>query len=170
MIQQTSNFNHSGTSPHIEKHNSQLLVIMFYKSYSPFMKIEQLFSCKVYVKTTYTIDLLLNFWESAMHMCATSYHGWYNDIKYFAVLTDHSLYSPRRSGRDGMSFGFTNTFAISAYHHLRYEFEPLSSRGVLDSTLWSLTCDISVDFQGTPISYCNNTDSYNTTEILVKVV
>jgi hypothetical protein len=73
-------------------------------------------------------------------MCVTSYHGWYNDIKYFAVLTDHSLYPPRRSGRDGMSIGFTNTCAISAYHHLRYEFESLLSQGVLDSTLCDTDC------------------------------
>jgi hypothetical protein len=81
-------------------------------------------------------------------MCATSYHVWYNDIKYFAVLTDHSLYSPRRSGRDGMVIGFTNTCAISAYHHLRYEFEPLSSQGVLDSTLCYTDCHWPVTSQG----------------------
>jgi hypothetical protein len=100
-------------------------------------------------------------------MCATSYHVWYNDIKYVAVLTDLSLNTPRRSGRDVMTIGFTNTCAISAYYHLKYEFEPLSSQGVLDSTLCDTDCHWPVI---SPISYSNNTDRNNITEILVKLV
>ena len=38
-------------------------------------------------------------------------------------------------GRDGMVVGFTTTYAISAYHHSRCEFESCSWRGVLDTTL-----------------------------------
>ena len=54
-MQKTSNlFNHSGTSRHREKRNSQCLVLMLYQSYSPLMKIEKSLSSKVYVKTTYT--------------------------------------------------------------------------------------------------------------------
>ena len=39
-----------------------------------------------------------------------------------------------RHGRDRMFVGFTTICVISAYHHLRCEFEPRSSRGVLDTT------------------------------------
>jgi hypothetical protein len=38
-------------------------------------------------------------------------------------------------GRDLMVVGFTTTYAISAYHHQRCEFEPLSWRDVFDTTL-----------------------------------
>ena len=34
-------------------------------------------------------------------------------------------------GRDHMVVGFTTTYVISAYHHLRCEFESRSWRGVL---------------------------------------
>ena len=39
-----------------------------------------------------------------------------------------------RRGRDRMLIGFTTVCVISAYHHLRWEFEPRSSRGILDTT------------------------------------
>jgi hypothetical protein len=35
---------------------------------------------------------------------------------------------------------FTTTYAISAYHHLRCEFESCSRRGVLDTTLCDKVC------------------------------
>jgi hypothetical protein len=35
---------------------------------------------------------------------------------------------------------FTTTCAIIAYHHLSYEFEPHSWRGVLDKTLCDKVC------------------------------
>jgi hypothetical protein len=38
-------------------------------------------------------------------------------------------------GGDRMLVGFTTTCAISAYHHLRCEFEPRSWLGVFDTTL-----------------------------------
>ena len=38
-------------------------------------------------------------------------------------------------GHDHLVVGFTNTCAISAYHHKRYEFESCSWQGVLDATL-----------------------------------
>jgi len=40
-----------------------------------------------------------------------------------------------RRGHDRMVVGFTTTCAISIYHHLRFEFESHSWRGVLDTTL-----------------------------------
>jgi hypothetical protein len=39
------------------------------------------------------------------------------------------------NGHDRMVVGFTNTCAISAYHHKCYEFESCSMQGVLDATL-----------------------------------
>jgi hypothetical protein len=44
--------------------------------------------------------------------------------------------------RDLMEVGFTTTCAISAYHHLSYEFETRSWRGVLDATRTSFLCGI----------------------------
>ena len=38
-----------------------------------------------------------------------------------------------RRGRDRMVVGFATTYAITAYHHHRCEFESRSSRGVLDT-------------------------------------
>ena len=37
-------------------------------------------------------------------------------------------------GRDRIIVGFTSTYAISTYHHLKCEFEYRSWRGVLDIT------------------------------------
>jgi hypothetical protein len=39
-----------------------------------------------------------------------------------------------RRGHDRMVVGFTTTYAISSYHHYRYEFESRSGRGILDTT------------------------------------
>ena len=43
-------------------------------------------------------------------------------------------------GHDRMVIGFTTTCAISAYHHLRCEFEPRSWRGVRNTTLSDKVC------------------------------
>ena len=43
-------------------------------------------------------------------------------------------------GRDRMVVRFTTTYAISAYHHLLWEFEPRSWRGVLETTLCDKVC------------------------------
>ena len=40
-----------------------------------------------------------------------------------------------RHGRDCIVVGITTTYHISAYHHVHYEFEYRSWRGVLDTTL-----------------------------------
>jgi len=39
-----------------------------------------------------------------------------------------------------MVVGFTITYAISVYHHLRFEFESSSWGGVLDTTLCDKVC------------------------------
>ena len=49
-------------------------------------------------------------------------------------------YRRGRRGRDRMVVGFTTTHAISAYHHLRCEFEFYSWRGVLDTALCDKVC------------------------------
>ena len=46
----------------------------------------------------------------------------------------------RGRGRDRMEVGFTTTYAVSAYHDLRYEFELHSWRGVPDTTLCDKVC------------------------------
>jgi hypothetical protein len=45
------------------------------------------------------------------------------------------LHKHRRRDRDDMVVEFSSTCAISALHHYCCEFEPLSWRGVLDTTL-----------------------------------
>jgi len=45
-----------------------------------------------------------------------------------------------RRGRDRMVVEFTTTYAINAYHHYSYKFEPRSWRGVLDTTLYDKVC------------------------------
>ena len=39
-----------------------------------------------------------------------------------------------------MVVGFTTTYAISAHHHQRSEFESRSCQGVLDTTLYDKVC------------------------------
>jgi hypothetical protein len=41
-----------------------------------------------------------------------------------------------------MVVGFTTTYAVSAYHHQRCEFEPLSWRDVFDTTLLEFNFEI----------------------------
>ena len=55
-----------------------------------------------------------------------------------ALLTV-KLYGVRR-GRDRMVVGLTTTYVISVYHHLSFEFESHSWRGVLDATLCDKVC------------------------------
>jgi hypothetical protein len=43
-------------------------------------------------------------------------------------------------GHNCMVVGFTTTYAISAYHHKRCEFEPCSWSGELDTTLCDKVC------------------------------
>jgi hypothetical protein len=53
------------------------------------------------------------------------------------MFYNNLYFIPRgRRGRDRMVVGFTTTCAISSNHHLSYEFESRSWRGVLDTTLW----------------------------------
>jgi hypothetical protein len=65
------------------------------------------------------------------------------------------------------------TSAISAYHHLSYEFEPHSWQGVLNTTLCDKACQWLATGQwfslGTPISYAIKTERHDITEILLKV-
>jgi hypothetical protein len=71
-----------------------------------------------------------------------------------------------------MVIGFPITYAISAYHHYRCEFETCSLRGVLDTTLcdkvwqWLATGLWFSPF--TPVSSTNKTDRHDITEILLK--
>ena len=72
-------------------------------------------------------------------------------------------------GRDLMIVVFTNTSAISAYHHLSYEFVPCSLRGVLDTTLCYNNFVVPWFSPGPPVSSTNKTDRHDSTEILLKV-
>ena len=80
------------------------------------------------------------------------------------------------SGRRGggrMVIGCITTYAISACHHWRCEFEPRAWRGLLDTTLCDKFCQRLVTGRwfssGTPISSTNKTDHHDITEILLKV-
>jgi hypothetical protein len=65
-------------------------------------------------------------------------------------------------GRDRMVVWFTTTFAISAYHYWRCEFEPRSWRGALYTTLCDKVCQwfaTGLWFSpGTSFSSTNKTD------------
>ena len=70
-------------------------------------------------------------------------------------------------GRDRMVAGFTTTYAISAYHHWRCEFESRSGRGVQH---YVIKCVSDLWFSpGTPVSSTNKTDHQDITKILLKV-
>jgi hypothetical protein len=45
-----------------------------------------------------------------------------------------------RRGRHRTVVGFTTTYALSAYHHLRCEFESRTWRGAFDITLFDKVC------------------------------
>jgi hypothetical protein len=57
--------------------------------------------------------------------------------------------------------GFATTYATSAYHHWKCEFEPRSRRGVLDATLYAKVC------QWLAVFFPNKTDRHDIPEILL---
>ena len=57
--------------------------------------------------------------------------------------------------------GFPTTYATSAYHHYKCEFEPRSWRGVLDTTLCDKVC------QWFTVFFPNKTDCHDIPEILL---
>ena len=71
-------------------------------------------------------------------------------------------------GHDRMIVGFTNTCAISAFHHLRCELETRSWRDVIDTTLCDKVCQWLATGQW--FSLITPVTSTNKTEILLKVV
>jgi len=68
-----------------------------------------------------------------------------------------------------MVFGFTTTYAISAYHHYPCEFD--SRYGEVHSMQYYAIKFVSDLRQvvGTPVSSTNKTDRHDITEILLKV-
>ena len=72
-----------------------------------------------------------------------------------------------------MIFGFTTTYAISAYHNYSCVIESRSWRGVLDTTLCDKVCQWLMTgllfSPGTPVSSTNKTDRHDITDILLKV-
>ena len=76
-----------------------------------------------------------------------------------------------RRGRDRFIVGFTTIYAISAYHHLRCEFELRS--GEVYSIQHDKVCQWLATCQwfssGTPVYSTNKTDCHDITEILLKV-
>jgi hypothetical protein len=90
----------------------------------------------------------------------------------FIVMSLHSTIRGRR-GCNRTLVGFTTTYAISAYHHLSYEFGYQSWRGVPDTTLCDKVCQWLATglwfFRSTPVSSTNKTDRHDITEILLNV-
>ena len=70
-----------------------------------------------------------------------------------------------------MVIGFTTTYAISAYHQERCDFEFRSwKRGVLDTTLCDTVCQWhAADRWFSPVSSTNKTDHNDITETFLKV-
>ena len=73
-----------------------------------------------------------------------------------------------RRGRDRMVVGFTNTYAISAYHH-----QKVVSSNPVHGDVYSIqhyVIQFVSDLRqvGAPISYTNKTDRHDITEILLK--
>ena len=66
-----------------------------------------------------------------------------------------------RRGRDRMVVGFTNTYAIGAYHHCCCGFESHSGRGVQHYVI-KFVSDLRqvVVSPGTPVSSTNKTDRH----------
>jgi len=75
--------------------------------------------------------------------------------------------------RGRMVVGCITTYAVSACHHWRCEFEHRSWRSVLDTTLSDKVFQWLAAgrwfFPGTPVSSTNKTDLHDITEILLKV-
>ena len=78
-----------------------------------------------------------------------------------------------RQGRVHIVVKFKNTYAISAHHHSRCEFETRSWSGVLDATSYDKAYQWLATGRwfslNTPASSTNKTDHHEKTEILVKV-
>jgi hypothetical protein len=76
-------------------------------------------------------------------------------------------------GRDCLVVWFTTTCEFSEYHHYICEFESRSWRGVLDATLCDKVCQWLATGRwfstGTPVSFINETDRHDITEILLKM-
>ena len=74
--------------------------------------------------------------------------NWLSDkVKYFfiVIITSHRQHAifktmQCRRGRDRRVVGLTSTCAVSAYHNCCCEFESLSWRDVLDTTLCDKVC------------------------------
>jgi len=79
--------------------------------------------------------------------------------------------SPRDCrGHDRMLVGFTTTYAISAYHHYSFEFEPRSWQGYSIQHLYDKVCQWLATGQWfSPVSSTNKTDRHDITEVLLKV-
>jgi hypothetical protein len=91
--------------------------------------------------------------------------------KSYYCLLDIIITGGGSRSRDRMVVGFTTICAISAYHHLSCGFEPLSWRGVQHYVIVCQWLATGRWFSlGTPISFTNNTDCHNITEIFLKVV
>ena len=83
------------------------------------------------------------------------------------------FFARSRRGRVRMVVGFTTTFAISAYHHLRYEFESCSGE-VYSIQRYAIKFisdlgQVGGFLPGTPVSSTNKTDIHDITKILLKV-
>ena len=96
------------------------------------------------------------------------------NINYYAILSrsfssDHYQFRlephislGERRSRNRMIVGFMTSCAISAYHHLKLCIQiPLMARCTRNNIMWyslSVTCDMSVVFSSTLVSYANITD------------
>ena len=82
-------------------------------------------------------------------------------------------FSRGRRYRDCMVAGFTTTYVVSAYHHLRCELEPRSNEGYsIQHYVIKFVSDlrqVGGFSPGTPVSSINKTDRHDMTEILLKV-
>jgi hypothetical protein len=131
---------------------------MLYIIYAAIVKFV-LFILNIFLNLVWTVMLKLppSFW---IYICIAKHR-----------LT--SIYSWGRCGRDRMEVGFTNTYAISAFHH-----SPLML-WVRISTRWRCTtlCDKVCQWLATgrwfslgpPVSSINKTYHHDITEILLKV-
>jgi len=84
-------------------------------------------------------------------------------------MLDFNNYIKGRRGRDRMIVGFTNTCAISAYHHQSWEFESHLWWGVLDTTWCDKVCQWFAAGQwfslGTLLSSTDKADRHDISEI-----
>ena len=88
-------------------------------------------------------------------------------VTHFHIQNQYYKLTKGRRSHDRMIYGFTTTYAISAYHHWCCGFESWSGRGVQYYVI-KFVSDLRFS-TGTPVSSTDKTDCHDIAEILLEV-